>query len=137
MFCGFFGLHRAYIDDNRDTSTLLLAFFMCLTGMGSCAGISILSDLPMLRVQCRTERSRKEFPCISRYHLSLIELNPLGTATAFPVGFTFFNGLLIWSIDSISGAMCLHVRDHCKSSCPRGHGFVPFDSWYPVCVFRY
>ena len=38
MFCGFFGLNRSYVDEDRNTSLFLLAFFMWLTGMGSCAG---------------------------------------------------------------------------------------------------
>jgi len=38
MFCGFYGLNRAYVDDERGASAFLLAFFMFLTGVGSCAG---------------------------------------------------------------------------------------------------
>ena len=41
MFFGFYGLNRAYIDDNRDASSFRLAFFMFLTGIGSCAGIGL------------------------------------------------------------------------------------------------
>ena len=41
MFSGFYGLNRAYVDDNHDASAFLLAFFMCLTGIGSCAGIGL------------------------------------------------------------------------------------------------
>lgn len=41
MFSGFYGLNRAYVDSNRDASSFLLAFFMCLTGIGSCAGIGL------------------------------------------------------------------------------------------------
>jgi hypothetical protein len=39
MFSGFYGLNRAYIDEDRGASPLLLAFYMFLTGVGSCAGI--------------------------------------------------------------------------------------------------
>lgn len=39
MFAGFYGLNRAYVNEDRDASSFLLAFFMCLTGIGSCAGI--------------------------------------------------------------------------------------------------
>jgi hypothetical protein len=41
MFSGFYGLNRAYVDENRDASLFLLAFFMFLTGIGSCAGIGL------------------------------------------------------------------------------------------------
>ena len=40
MFSGFYGLNRAYVNEDRDASSFLLAFFMCLTGIGSCAGIN-------------------------------------------------------------------------------------------------
>jgi len=38
MFGGFYGLNRSYVDDERSASAFLLAFFMFLTGVGSCAG---------------------------------------------------------------------------------------------------
>lgn len=44
MFCGFYGLNRAYVDDERLASPVLLAFYMCLTGIGSCAGLFSLCD---------------------------------------------------------------------------------------------
>ena len=42
MFSGFFGLNRAYVNEDRNASPFLLALFMWLTGVGSCAGIFFL-----------------------------------------------------------------------------------------------
>jgi hypothetical protein len=44
MFCGFYGLNRAYVDEERSASAFLLAFFMFLTGVGSCAGNQALTS---------------------------------------------------------------------------------------------
>lgn len=42
MFSGFYGLNQAYISEDRGASPSLLAFYMFLTGVGSCAGIPLL-----------------------------------------------------------------------------------------------
>jgi len=43
MFSGYYGLNRAYVDPDREAPTLLLASYMWLTGLGSCAGTPMIA----------------------------------------------------------------------------------------------
>ena len=90
MFSGFFGLNRAYVDETRNSSQLLLAFCMWLTGVGSCAGTILTIDLPIQadnfpsRIQCCPQCCSKELSFFKRFsHVCWVD--HLGTATAFPV----------------------------------------------------
>ena len=89
MFSGFYGLNRAYIDEDRGASPFLLAFYMFLTGVGSCAGtishfycpthLPCKVSMPPSMLQQRISLPRE---VLARF---LLRLMVTGTATAFPV----------------------------------------------------
>jgi hypothetical protein len=64
MFSGFYGLNRAYVDDDRETSVILLAFYMSLTGVGSCAGDKGSFEFAHTRIQLCVKRRNEKFPCV-------------------------------------------------------------------------
>ena len=133
MFSGFFGLNRAYVDDDRDASTLLLAFFMCLTGIGSCAGIRSCCLWPMrLGFNAALNAAAKNFPesqgSSSKYsEVYRIRDRYLDSGR--------LNGLSVDKLllDSRSRSLCFHVWSHRQGGCTRRHWLVSANS---RCSFR-
>ena len=62
MFCGFYGLNRSYVDPDRNASTFLLAFYMWLTGLASCAGTHPSGIFLRIGFNAALNAAAKNFP---------------------------------------------------------------------------